>query len=138
MKLSTFKIKMIMKPFTDIKQSKELAEILPIDTADGFYEAYINPKTEDWEYVLIAGNQWASPEVVVPAWSLAALLEIIPNQLDEFRFLLFPCYNSEWGCCYENDNAGYYDVKIKYSAYGESPIDACVEMILILKEEKIL
>ena len=30
-----------MKSYTDIEQSKKLAEILPIESADGFYEAQL-------------------------------------------------------------------------------------------------
>ena len=35
-----------IKSYTDKKQSKKLAEILPIESADGFYEWQENPITE--------------------------------------------------------------------------------------------
>lgn len=44
-----------MKAFTDIEQSRKLAEILPIDTADGFYEEQFNGGK--WEYILFVGTE---------------------------------------------------------------------------------
>lgn len=127
-----------MKSYTDIEQSKKLAEILPVESADMYY-----PNRIDIEYQSAlpiefkVGNPLLSQEI--PCWSLAALLEIIPNQFDGFQFLLFPCYNSDdWSCCYENENAGYFDVKTKYITYGGSPVDVCFEMILKLKENNLL
>lgn len=38
-----------MKSYTNIEQSKELAKILPLESADGFYEAQLNPITDEWE-----------------------------------------------------------------------------------------
>lgn len=112
-----------MKPYTDIEQSKQLAEILPIDTADGYYEAQINPKTEDWEIVLFPGNQWPSPEVVVPCWTLAALLAQIPNPILK---RIADC----WQCV---DSHGF-----NWETFRDDPIDACVEMITILNKENEL
>ena len=69
-----------MRSYTNIQQSKTLAEILPLETADGFYEAQFNQLTGEWEDLLFVGNEWASEEVVIPAWSLTALLDFLkPN-----------------------------------------------------------
>lgn len=70
-----------MKAFTDIEQSKKLAKILPIESADGFYESQYSSSTDTWETLLFTGNKWASPEVVIPCWSLAKLLDILPNTI---------------------------------------------------------
>ena len=60
-----------MKSYTDIEQSKKLAEILPIKSVDMFY----------WRSeVLRRGNYKAmDTEFDIPCWSLAALLELIPK-----------------------------------------------------------
>ena len=60
-----------MKSCTDIPQSKKLAEILPIKSADMYYWC-----GED----LRRGNYKAmDTEFDIPCWSLAALLELIPK-----------------------------------------------------------
>ena len=67
-----------MKTYTDIEQSEKLAEILPLDTADGYWEAQRDPTSREWGYHLFVGTEWASPEVVIPAWSLTALINTFP------------------------------------------------------------
>ena len=114
-----------MKAFTDIEQSKKLAEILPIESADGFYEAQHNHLTDKWEYILFTGNKWASEEVVIPCWSLAALLNVVSEvSLNSFK-------DGNWTAMVQPNS------KIIYSNAG-NPIDACVEMIIKLHEEKLL
>lgn len=43
-----------MKAFTDIEQSKKLAKILPLETADMWFHPY--PNDEDWYDVPNVGN----------------------------------------------------------------------------------
>lgn len=112
----------VYKTFTDIEQSKRLAEILPIESADGYYEAQLNPKTENWEYVLFPGNEWASPEVVIPAWSLAVLLYILPKST---IIKVKECY------CVMVEEYGIRTV-------ASNLTDACVEMIVQLHKDKKL
>lgn len=125
-----------MKSYTDIEQSKKLAEILPIKSADGFYEAQLNPTTDEWEYILFTGNEWASEEVVIPCWSLAALLGVIPKGEGKDLLLAFgSCdggYHPLWFCIYEETPA------ILEICDADNPIDACYEMILKLKENNLL
>ena len=113
-----------MKAYTDIEQSKKLAEFLPIESADGFYEAQLNPTTDEWEYILFTGNEWASEEVVIPCWSLAALLEVLPDTM------------------IGKDNKGYV-VMVETMGSGLTTqalnsVDACVEMIYKLKEKDLI
>lgn len=125
-----------MKAYTDIEQSKKLAEILPIESADGFYEAQLNPTTDKWEYILFADNKWASEEVVIPCWSLAALLEVMPKGEDKDLSLVFGSYDGGyhplWFCTYEELSM------ILEISPADNPIDACVEMIYKLKERDLL
>ena len=116
-----------MKAYTDIEQSKKLADILPLESADGFYEAQINPFTNKWEDILFVGNEWASDEVVIPAWSLSALLAIIPYPT------LGKHADETWSC------ASWVEKVNPYFVEGcDTPIDACYEMIIKLHELKIL
>lgn len=111
-----------MKSYTDLEQSKKLAEILPIESADGFYEAQINPFTNKWEDILFVGNEWASDEVVIPTWSLAALLNILPSAtLDS-----------------SDDHHCRLHCMERYTEWYDNAIDACVAMIERLHEQNLL
>ena len=61
-----------MKGYTDLSQSKKLAEFLPLKSADMFY----NPRpSNEIPYV---GNA-NTALLQVPCWSLSALLELMPK-----------------------------------------------------------
>ena len=62
-----------MKSYTDLSQSKKLAEILPIETADMRYVPFGDTHPWVWneEVKLLEKDS-------VPCWSLAALLNVIP------------------------------------------------------------
>ena len=129
------------KSFTDLQQSKKLAEILPLESADMRY-GYIAPydysdRMYDGGYdeipypkdFLIKNPNFSANEydTELPCWSLVALLAI----------LHFPSLHKTirgWRCdTYRNNN--------KHIMYGESknnPIDACYEMILKLHELNLL
>lgn len=69
-----------MKSYTDIEQSKKLAEILPLESADMkwyFWKSEIDaPKLPTFGYSKDAAESYKSTEAVyLPCWSLAALLE---------------------------------------------------------------
>ena len=80
-----------MKAFTDIEQSKKLAEILPIESADHHYVRKVtdfmgNPVDGEW-----STPKYGSPNSkhanylvqnfttyeTIPCWSLAALFEVL-------------------------------------------------------------
>ena len=133
-----------MKSYTDIEQSKKLAEILPIESAD-----------QTWEIIAIAGANLDVPEemeywhncntphilsskVGIPCWSLAALLNTLPVSIDEGQHCLAlinsnPNGDIEWLCCYEDDNGN-----LLMECYADNQVDACVEMILDLHEQKLI
>ena len=104
------------KIYTDILQSKKLAKILPIESADMY-----NPNRIDTKYQSILpieykhGNPLLSQEI--PAWSLAALLgvmkepELIRNS--EGKWLI---------------RVWYYSYPYSKGCYDD-PVDACVDMI---------
>ena len=116
-----------MKSYTDIKQSKKLAEILPLESAD-MYWSFGNIKFMDDDY---------DSNVVqhIPAWSLAALLGVLPKNLNIVR----PSLESNYKGYYWIQ---YYDEFMKPNNYKtrcfNNPIDACYEMILKLHELNLL
>lgn len=124
-----------MKAFTDLKQSKKLAEFLPIESADGFYEAQINPFTNKWEDILFVGNEWASGEVVIPAWSIATLLNYIKDKCGYFELVYLSSTFDGRANRLKNVHRLSCDV---YDVYENELIDACYEMILKLNELKLL
>ena len=126
-----------MKICTDIEQSKKLIELgIDINTADMMWDDW-SLIDEGWK--LSVGYY---PEIekdygrkCYPAWSLAALLDILKNRaysIDEDANVILSSYKTvEW-----------WDLSICNSVLEEvtksHPVDACVEMILKLKEKDLL
>lgn len=99
---------------TSIEQSKKLLELgLSSDTADLYWE-YNTLKFMDNDY---------DPNVVgcLAAWSLSALLELIPNWYMNSPNPMCSAY-----CCRSND----------METYEDDPLDAAFEMICWLLENK--
>ena len=120
-----------MKAYTDLEQSKKLAEILPLESADMYWYLAIkgNPKAMlNEEY-----NEYGDLEL--PCWSLSALLNILPKNLNIGR----PSLNSNYKGYYWIQ---YYDEFMKPNNYKtecfNNPVDACVDMIEKLNELNLL
>ena len=116
-----------MKSYTDLDQSKKLAEILPLESADMRYDEYISyidgtPKV-GYKKGVTDG---------IPCWSLAALLDVLPCKLQ-----LVLAINDFQGERKEKYVIGSVEHD-KYDCYADNPIDACYEMVLKLHEQKIL
>lgn len=111
-----------MKAYTDLEQSKKLARILPIDSADMRF-----PYFGDGQYgtTAVFGEPLEfSGGKDIPAWSLAALLEQFEDTAGLAKdYGLWFCYDNRKSSCTK-----HYD----------NPVDACVEMIVKLKERNLL
>jgi hypothetical protein len=118
-----------MKSYTDIEQSRKLAEILPLETADMYYPNRIDIKYQGAlpiEYK--HGNPLLSQEIA--SWSLVALLDILPfPQLSKDKL---GSGKIGWMVSVFPDNCR------SDSHWHKNPIDACYEMIINLKELKLL
>ena len=117
-----------MKSYTDIEQSKRLAEILPIDSADMCYpyDRHLDKLYGDIPYVM--GYKRFNEDTDFPCWSLAALLSILPNPtLTQYK-------DNKWNIAiFDEDN------HFKQECFAQEPIDACYEMVVRLhlnKEDK--
>lgn len=106
-----------MKSYTDIEQSKKLAKILSIESADMYY----------WcgEELRIGGYKAMNIDYDIPCWSLAALLGFIPNYKLSSEHNYHTCTAET---SFGEETVGWFD----------SPVDACYEMILKLKKLKLL
>lgn len=128
-----------MKTYTNIKQSEELAKILPIESADMRYHTIspYNPyPCDEIVYTIDFGNPSGYD---IPCWSLSALLDVIPQEIFDGEYIINiteGCDN-KWILTYdhrENRHHSYYGL-----SYGaDNLIDACYVLILKLKELKLL
>ena len=131
-----------MKSYTDIEQSKKLAEILPVESADMHYSKDFDGS---WfidlaEYTSVKIPQYVDnvEEHLLPCWSLAALLDYM-HKVDLFpditdfngEFKLVVSYVNEE----EEKILGNVQTII---SRNENLIDGCVEMIVKLHEQKLL
>ena len=80
---------------------------------------------------------------IVPCWSLFALLNTIPKDKSIDCAISFGYYNGKgeyiekWVCSFEKEGETTDDFIIE-TTDGDNPIDACVEMIEKLHEQKLL
>jgi hypothetical protein len=119
-----------MKSYTDLEQSKKLAEILPLESADMHYNDWKYDFYDGFEHTGIYVAHLGTPKTIcdkldIPAWSLAALLDVLPDD-----------------CGIDKEDEKYvasYITSDECNAYTESnPVDACYKMILKLHELKML
>lgn len=140
-----------MKSYTNIEQSKKLAEILPIESADMCY-GYIAPyEFSDRMYeggydnipypkdFMKKNPNFSEDEYggEFPCWSLAALLEQIPSDLGSATLTIEKADSEplKYGLNYHDRWGREDDIQTKYY---DNLVDACYEMILKLHEQKIL
>lgn len=125
----------IFKAFTSLKQSRKLAEILPLESADMHYH-YDVDKLESIPTITEEDNHFILFPQDVECWSLAALMAIIPYNVSfnkaVYKFKLVK-FRDHWECYHEN--FGTVSTNI---FKADNPIDACYEMILKLHELQIL
>lgn len=126
-----------IRSYTTIEQSRKLAEILPIESADMFYdgvqdlykEKVYNIPTDGSSITVRTGHvitdKGIKANLLLPCWSLAALLGVLPND-----------------CGIDKEDGKYvasYLVLDECGTYtSDNPIDACVAMIEKLHELNLL
>lgn len=118
-----------MKSFTDIEQSKKLAEILPPESADMCYRivAYNPNGTHEYQpYCFVR-----TLESDIPCWSLAALLELL--ELPTLEKDSIGKDKAGWMVTHYDINGMRYD-----TIFYDNAVDACYGMILKLKENNLL
>ena len=119
----------MIKSFTDLEQSKKLAEILPLESADMHYGEYC-----------ASGESYPIPNCDDDynghcCWSLAALLGVLPKSGKYEPFIDIRYNRIEYHAV--DDEIEDKDYLLCYTD-GRSLLDACYEMIIKLHELKML
>ena len=120
-----------MKAYTDLSQSKKLAEILPIETADMRYVPFGDTHPWVWneEVKLLEKDS-------VPCWSLAALLSVIPKHIKEYNVLQIDITENAFSIWY--GEIGFGVNRDLPDITKKSAVDACYEVIVKLKKKNLL
>ena len=125
-----------MKTYTDLEQSKKLAGILPLESADMIYMPMM-----DIDSMSNSGffnipecypfNEFKDSDTKpLPCWSLAALLDVLPDESDivkgkvdvvDYKYMCTVCIKEE-----------------VVTAFGNNLLDACYELIIKLYKRKLL
>lgn len=122
-----------MKAYTDIKQSKKLAEILPIESAD---MCWVTDEIEPlWGVVKSEPDDDFD---VIPCWSLAALLDLL-KQVKEIKYQRVTILVGRYaGGHWYVELLRVQDEKSVLFEHSKDLVDACVEMVLKLHELNLL
>lgn len=121
-----------MKSYTNLEQSKKLAKILSLESADMYYSHEFVDSAGDYYEINIASEGYFDDKALlgsdIPAWSLANLLEIIPGcELSK------SAEDKKWEASAWND----FELLMRVEGF-DKPIDACYEMILKLHELNLI
>ena len=116
-----------IKSYTDLEQSKKLAEILPLESADMCWQYQKDRWVGEPDYKEFPQFEHATDKRDILCWSLASLLGVLPKIINN-ETLFIETSPALW-------HIGYRNV---YTARTDNPVDACYEMILKLHELKML
>lgn len=138
-----------IKSYTDIEQSRKLAKILSVDSADMLWGYYYNGKNHCIPNIKpFRDGRNEIPKGYTPAWSLAALLKLIPKHIlrkdkiyygqefiPTFKWEITPTaiYYTDG-----NDIMDYVSFRYGYGANNIELIDAVFKMVVWLKEKGLL
>lgn len=129
-----------MKTHTDYEQSKKLAKILPIESADMFWYKdsvikEVNPRVMNYTQIPELQSMYYSP-----CWSLSALLEVLPKEVNiegqRYAPCLFPVIDGHWLLkLWYNSNETFTS---PIAIFEDNPVDVYYEMIVKLNKLKLL
>lgn len=124
-----------IRSYTTVEQSKKLAEILTLESADMVWQKIYdeNHTMSDYRVEIIPYRFYSG--IGVPCWSLASLLNVLPSVIIRKGKRMFLTL----------EKAGAYNLYYKSPdrldelwETKEDVVDACYEMIINLHEQKIL
>ena len=126
---------------TSIEQSKKLIELgIDVYTADMFWKNGVSDKYIQCFTPFVNSGTNIDYDYDIPAWSLSALLGLMPFQIIEnnrFGFYQWKGFNSQGETyCFEyKSNTGE---RLYETIHWNNPIDAAFEMVCWLLENKKL
>jgi len=126
-----------IKSYTDLEQSKKLAEFLPHDSADMYY---FDDNGEEPNFKVRNGiTYYYDSEDFLCCWSLAALLSVLPKEVEidgqRYAPCLFPVQDKWLLKLWYNSN---HTITSPIAIFSDNPVDACVAMVEKLHEFKML
>ena len=134
-----------IRAYTTIEQSRKLAEILPLESADMHYCLEQRGVATEYEIGVTNFNYAkrfkgiCNIADIQPAWSLAALLEQFPYELcdDDGNSLYLGINKSDdvYQLEYTDPNGDFESIETDWC---EHFVDACYEMVLKLNELNLL
>jgi len=136
-----------MKSYTDIEQSKILSKVLPLNSADNVMVSFgdrdgVKTVVMPFETLDAIKTPFSDVKVVIPCWTLTALISVLPFHLiinnQRYAFSMHKGLNKDGETYMIRYNVFNTNVCIYSTDYYNSPIDACVEMIIKLKENKLI
>ena len=118
---------------TNIEQSKELLRLgLPAESADmSWYDIEYNNPCKNEGVSICDYYVNSNPALYIPAWSLSALLEVMPKSFK--RWCLISNMKDYYWCTFEQN-----DGHIIKEFYAEKPIIAAFEMVCWLLENNLI
>ena len=129
-----------MKAYSDFSQSKELAKILPLESADMEYCAFKYTDKLINEGIPYVKNRPTGGIIdAIPCWSLAALLEILDNiekvHDNNVTIEVGKTNRDQWCVDLLSDRITNQSEIV---TTADKLIDACYEMIIKLKDRGLL
>lgn len=113
-----------IKSYTDLEQSRKLAKILPLESADMYYDRYGDPYfiNVSVTHERIKNDKYHH---LIPCWSLASLLGVLHDytlQTNTDGTVFVVCESK----------------KPMISDTYDNPVDACVAMIITLSKNELI
>ena len=136
-----------MKAYTDIDQSKKLAEFLPLESADMYYYT-VNGDIYKTPNMIERIDDLDVDDKSIPCWSLAALLDVLQIYTIPTAFstnISVPSltknkngysitYVGDYRIMESNNN----DIESPIEIVADNPVDVCYKLVLKLHELKML
>lgn len=125
---------------TSIEQSKKLIELgIDVNTADMFWDT-AEPNERRKPLVGPISDYCDMEDWAVPAWSLTVLLSILPMHIiingSMYKFSMVKGFNKNgetYAIKYSIFNTTFY---LHLTNFYNNPIEACIEMIVWLKDSE--
>lgn len=130
---------------TSIEQSKKLMELgIDVNTADMTYRPIMDIDSMSNSGFLDMPDCYPFNEFKdcyikpLPCWSLSALYALLPERTDISKAYSDDCVTMEYWCWTIMSEAEDECDSITETANYDNPVDACVEMVIKLKEKNLL
>jgi len=125
-----------IKSYTDLEQSKKLAEILPLESADYCWGLDVETSHYNSSPYPCAWKDYSCKEYYIPCWSLAALLGVLPRFIEYKGDKYYLRFMKEY-VEYANDEVSITG-RCLHTTGNDNLADACYQMIMELNELKML